>query len=113
MDLDQPPDRGPVLHADDAASPRFEILKYGQQGPVSVVNTAASPPDPLVWSHPAGLIELMVVGLPIPAMFIAAVIGAPLIVVLALPVLSLLLALVGRWRRRRAVRQLQRDAFQQ
>jgi hypothetical protein len=112
MDLEQPPDRSPLLHTDDTASPRFDILKYGEEGPVFVVNTAADAPDPLVWSQPAGLIELIVVLLPILAMFIAPIAGAPLTVVLAMPLLSLLLALAGRWRRRRTLRQLQRDAFQ-
>jgi hypothetical protein len=110
MQLAQEPDIGPLLHKDDAPPPEFQVLNVGV-GPVVVVNTSASPSDPAVWSERAGVGERILVVLPIFAeLLILRVFAFPLIVLLAGPLLSLLIAAAGRWRRVRRVRRRQRLA---
>jgi hypothetical protein len=121
MQLAEPPDDRPLLHTDDAPQPKLDLVNIdgvGNMGYAAVINTAARGPyrDPAVWSKPAGPVEIILVLLPL----VAAVVlfgrilarpapeGIPLIVLPLLFVLSLLIAILGRWRRRLQVRRLQR-----
>jgi hypothetical protein len=115
--LEQPPDDGPLLHKDDAPPPRFELVNIGGadgMGYAGVINTAASPSQPGGWSESAGAVERIVVFLPILATpFLIPVIsvnGLPPGALLAPAGLSFLLAVLGRWRRRRRARRFRRPA---
>ena len=104
MHLQRPPDDGPLLYQ-DAPPPRFELLSLGQ-GPVAVVNTAASASEPAVYSERAGVVEIVLVILPV---LVAAFLSKflPLAAWLPLFALSLLIAVLGRWRRNRRARRFQ------
>jgi hypothetical protein len=117
MHLEQPPDDGPLLHKDDAPPPKLELVNIGggvSMGYAGVINTAASASPPVGGSRPAGAVERIVVVLPILATpFLLAVISVgrlPLIALFAPPVLSFLLAVLGRWRRTRMARRFRRPA---
>jgi hypothetical protein len=103
MDLEQPPDVSPPVYRPDDRPPRFEVLNFGR-GPVSVVNTAADS-DPRSWSQPASGVEILLVLFPVlVGVPIGLIVGAPVIVVLGLVLMSLLAAVLGARRRRRRAR---------
>lgn len=108
MQLEQPPDEGPLLHKDDAPPPKFELLNFGQ-GPAAVVNTAASASEPAVYSERAGVLEIFGVMLPLLAAFLLLKF-LPIIDALPFVALSLIVAFLGRWRRKRRARRFQRAA---
>jgi len=68
MDLQRPPDVGPLLHDDDKPEPHFELIGFGGEGNIPVVmNTAASDYDSQAWSgDPAALAEQAALGAPRP-----------------------------------------------
>jgi len=108
MQLEEPPDDGPLLHTDDPP-PKLELINIAgvnSVGYAGVINTAAGQPDRdlTVWSRPAGALERLIIVLPIIFGFLV-VRFAPLIYALPFLVISLLAAVPGRWRRRRSVRR--------
>jgi hypothetical protein len=110
MHLAEPPDTAPLLHQPSDKPPHFELLNFGA-GPVAVVNTNAERSyDPRVWTRPAGLIEKLLVLLPLPAGFlICAEVDAPLVAYLAIAAFSMSVAVIGRSRRRRPTRRLRQQ----
>lgn len=113
MPLEQPPDNSPLLHKNDASPPKFELLNLGQ-GPVAVVNTAASRSGQALYVKPPGVAELLVVFLPmLVALVLFNVPGLPLFVPLLLIVMTPVLAVLGRARRRHVARRFQRVAASQ
>ena len=103
MDLEQPPDVSPPIYRPDDRPPRFEVLNFGR-GPVRVVNTVADS-DPRLWSQQASGVEILLVLLPIlVGIPIGLIVGAPVIVVLGLLLMTLLAAVLGARRRRRRAR---------
>jgi hypothetical protein len=75
-----------------------------------VVNTNADRTyDPLVWTRPAGAIEITLTLLPlIVGLLLCAELGAPVVAYLGLMAFSLSVATIGRWRRRRQQHRLRR-----
>jgi|SRR5215469_4688599 len=114
MQLEEPPDNGPLLHNNDAPPPKLELINIAgvnSMGYAGVINTAARPPDrdPTIWSRPAGAVETLLVVLPIILAVLFFSFGGG-IYALLLVALSFLIAILGRWRRRRRVRHYQRSA---
>ena len=107
IQLAQPPDDGPLLHQ-DAPLPKFELLNLGQ-GPAPVVNTAGGASQPGAFMERAGVAEILLVFLPL---LVAGPLSRflPLGAWLPLFPLSLLIAFLGRWRRRWRSRRFQRSA---
>ena len=111
MDLAEPPDTAPLLHVPDDRPPHFEILNLGA-GPVLTINTNARPADDTEYpGRPAGIIEILVVMLPLFVGFVVcAAIKAPGIAYVAIVAFSLCAAIIGRLRRQRETNRIRRQA---
>jgi hypothetical protein len=107
MQLAQEPDVGPLLHT-DAPPPKLELLNFGD-GLVAVINTATSASQPAVFSERAGILEVLGALLPLlAACFLLAFFR--IIDVLPFVALSVMVATLGLWRRRRRARRFLRHA---
>jgi hypothetical protein len=107
MELQQPPDDGPLLHTQNDAKPQFELLNFGV-GPVAVVNTAARADDrtSLQMERP-GTVEILAVFVPLLA-GLYLLTTAPVGLALGVMLLSAVVAFLGRQRRARRARRFQR-----
>ena len=110
MDLAEPADTAPLLHIPDDKPPHFEILNVGA-GPVAVINTNADPPGYTEYpGRAAGMIEILLVILPLPAgLFAWAATGVPGFAFVGV-VTSLCVAIIGRLRRQRETKRIRRLA---